>query len=255
MGPQSSDAYHHLIEATRLAFSDAYQYVADPRKASVPTSDLISKDYADVRRSLIDPTKAMKTVPYGKPFGGSDTVYISCVDGAGNACSFINSVFNNFGSGLVAPDTGVVLQNRGALFSLDKSHPNILEPGKRPFHTIIPAMATIGEELYLCYGVMGGFMQPQGHLQVISNMVDFDMDPQESLNALRFMVMGDAVVLEEGLSPTVINDLQNRGHDIRFADGYTRVGMGGGQVIMRDPHSGVLSGGSEPRKDGCAIGW
>ena len=155
----------------------------------------------------------------------------------------------------MAPDTGVVLQNRGALFSLDKSHPNILEPGKRPFHTIIPAMATIGEELYLCYGVMGGFMQPQGHLQVISNMVDFDMDPQESLNALRFMVMGDAVVLEEGLSPTVINDLQNRGHDIRFADGYTRVGMGGGQVIMRDPHSGVLSGGSEPRKDGCAIGW
>ena len=255
MGPQSSDAYHHLIEATRLSFSDAYQYVADPRKASVPTSDLISKNYADGRRSLIDPTKAMKTVPYGKPFGGSDTVYISCVDGAGNACSFINSVFNNFGSGLVAPDTGVVLQNRGALFSLDKSHPNILEPGKRPFHTIIPAMATIGEELYLCYGVMGGFMQPQGHLQVISNMVDFDMDPQESLNALRFMVMGDAVVLEEGLSPTVINDLQNRGHDIRFADGYTRVGMGGGQVIMRDPHSGVLSGGSEPRKDGCAIGW
>ena len=109
MGAQSADAYHHLIEATRLAFSDAYQYVADPRKSSVPISELISKDYADGRRKLVDPLKAMKTVPYGKPFGGSDTVYISCVDGAGNACSFINSVFNNFGSGLVAPDTGCLL--------------------------------------------------------------------------------------------------------------------------------------------------
>ena len=255
MGAQSGDAYHHLIESTRLAFSDAYQYVADPRKADVPISQLTSKDYAAQRRTLINSGQAMASVPYGQPFGGSDTVYISCVDGDGNACSFINSVFNNFGSGLVAPDTGVVLQNRGALFSLDKQHANVLEPGKRPFHTIIPAMATKDDELYLCYGVMGGFMQPQGHLQVITNMVDFDMDAQQSLNALRFLVMGDAVVLEEGLPHEIISDLQSRGHTVQLADGYSRVGRGGGQVIMRDPETGVLSGGSEPRKDGCALGW
>jgi gamma-glutamyltranspeptidase/glutathione hydrolase len=116
-------------------------------------------------------------------------------------------------------------------------------------------MATKGDELYLCYGVMGGFMQPQGHLQVITNMVDFEMDAQKSLNALRFLVMGDSVVLEEGLPHEIISDLQNRGHIVQLADGYSRVGMGGGQVIMRDPDTGVLSGGSEPRKDGCALGW
>ena len=255
MGAQTADTYHHLIEAMRLAFSDAYRYVADPRKAKVPINQLTAKSYAAQRRELIDPAQAMKTVPYGQPFGGSDTVYISCVDGKGNACSFINSVYNNFGSGLVAPGTGVVLQNRASLFSLDPEHPNALAPGKRPFHTIIPAMATRNGELYLCYGVMGGFMQPQGHLQVISNMVDHQMDPQQSLNALRFMVMGDSVALEEGLPNSVVHDLQNRGHQVAMMSGYSRVGMGGGQVIQRDPDSGVLSGGSEPRKDGCAIGW
>ncbi len=259
MGCQTAETYHHLIEAMRLAFADAYRYVADPRKAQVPIDELTSKAYADQRRQLIDSSRAMDTVPYGQPYGGSDTVYISCVDGQGNACSFINSVFSNFGSGLVVPDTGIVLQNRASLFSLDPDHPNALEPGKRPFHTIIPAMATTNgggdDELYLCYGVMGGFMQPQGHLQVISNMVDFGMDPQPALNALRFMVMGDSVALEEGLNPGVMADLQNRGHRIRLAQGYSRVGMGGGQVIRRDPETGALSGGSEPRKDGCAVGW
>ena len=116
-------------------------------------------------------------------------------------------------------------------------------------------MATKDGEMYLCYGVMGGFMQPQGHLQVISNMVDHKMDPQQSLNALRFMVMGDSVALEEGLPSSVVRDLQSRGHQVALISGYSRVGMGGGQVIQRDPDSGVLSGGSEPRKDGCAIGW
>lgn len=255
MGVQTSETYHHLIEAMRLAFADAYRYVADPRKAQVPIADLTSKSYAAQRRGLIDPSRAMATAPYGRVFGGSDTVYISCVDGEGNACSFINSVFNNFGSGLVAPGTGVVLQNRASLFSLDPEHPNALEPGKRPFHTIIPAMATMGDELYLCYGVMGGFMQPQGHLQVICNMVDFGMDSQQALNALRFMVAGDGVVLEEGLSSEVINALQSMGHQVGLANSYQRVGMGGGQVIQRDPESGTLTGGSEPRKDGCAVGW
>ncbi len=254
MGTQSADAYHHLIESMRLAFADAYRYVADPRKADVPIAELISKSYASQRRGLVDPSEAMASAPFGQPRGG-DTVYISAVDGDGNACSFINSVFSNFGSGLVAPGTGIVLQNRASLFSLDPDHPNALEPGKRPFHTIIPAMATKDGEMYLCYGVMGGFMQPQGHLQVISNLVDFDMTPQPALNALRFMVAGDGVVLEEGLSRDVLSDLQRRGHRIQLAAGYSRVGMGGGQVIQRNPDSGVLMGGSEPRKDGCAVGW
>jgi gamma-glutamyltranspeptidase/glutathione hydrolase len=254
MGAQSAGAYHHLIEAMRLAFADAYRYVADPRKADVPIAELISKSYASQRRGLVDSSEAMASAPFGQPRGG-DTVYISAVDSDGNACSFINSVFSNFGSGLVAPGTGIVLQNRASLFSLDPDHPNALEPGKRPFHTIIPAMATKDGEMYLCYGVMGGFMQPQGHLQVISNMVDFDMKPQPALNALRFMVAGDGVVLEEGLSRDVLSDLQRRGHRIQLAAGYSRVGMGGGQVIQRNPDSGVLMGGSEPRKDGSAVGW
>jgi gamma-glutamyltranspeptidase/glutathione hydrolase len=255
MGAQTAETYHHLIEAMRLGFADAFRYVADPRKADVPIVALTSKDYAAKRRKLISPSHAMSSAPYGKVFGGSDTVYISCVDGEGNACSFINSIFSNFGSGLVVPGTGVVLHNRASLFSLDPDHPNALEPGKRPYHTIIPAMATIDGELYLCYGVMGGFMQPQGHLQVITNMVDFGLDSQQALNALRFMVVGDAVVLEEGLSHNIAHDLQSRGHQVTMVSGYNRVGMGGGQVIQRDPETGTLSGGSEPRKDGCAVGW
>jgi gamma-glutamyltranspeptidase / glutathione hydrolase len=255
MGFQTVETYHHLIEAMRLAFADAYRYVADPRRARVPIAELTSKSYAAQRRDLIDPARAMSTVPYGNVPAGSDTVYISSVDGKGNACSFINSVFNNFGSGLVAPDTGVVLQNRASLFSLDPDHPNALAPGKRPFHTIIPALATRGDELYLCYGVMGGFMQPQGHLQVICNLVDFGLDTQQALNALRFMVTGDGVVLEEGLSSDVAQGLQGMGHRVGLASSYQRVGMGGGQVIRRDPETGTLMGGSEPRKDGCAVGW
>jgi gamma-glutamyltranspeptidase / glutathione hydrolase len=255
MGAQTAETYHHLIEAMRLSFADAFRYVADPRKADVPITALTSKDYAAKRRELISSSHAMSSAPYGKVFGGSDTVYISCVDGQGNACSFINSIFANFGSGLVVPGTGIVLQNRASLFSLDPDHPNALVPGKRPYHTIIPAMATMGGELYLCYGIMGGFMQPQGHLQAISNMVDFGMDSQQALNALRFMVMGDAVALEEGLSPNVVHDLQNRGHQVTMVNGYNRVGMGGGQVIQRDAETGALSSGSEPRKDGCAVGW
>jgi gamma-glutamyltranspeptidase/glutathione hydrolase len=255
MGAQTVDTYHHLIEAMRLAFADAFRYVADPRQASVPIAQLTSKGYAASRRALIGQSQAMSSVPYGKVPVGSDTVYISCVDGRGNACSFINSVYNNFGTGMVAPGTGIALHNRGALFVLDPEHPNALAPGKRPYHTIIPAMATVDGELYLCYGVMGAFMQPQGHLQVISNMVDFGMDPQAAINALRFMVMSDSVFLEEGLSSEVFRQLQRRGHRVNTISGYQRVGMGGAQIIQRDLDTGALRGGSEPRKDGCAVGW
>ncbi|MCH8297027.1 MAG: gamma-glutamyltransferase [Chloroflexi bacterium] len=255
MGAQSPDAYHHLIEAMRLGFADAFQYVADPRKTHVPTNELASKEFAATRRALIDSKKAMSTVPYGQVQGGSDTVYISVVDGQGNACSFINSVFDHFGSGMVVPGAGIVLHNRASLFSLDPNHPNALAPHKRPYNTIIPGMATIGDELHLCYGMMGAFMQPQGHLQLISNMVDHGMDPQQAINALRFMVGNDNVILEEGLDPAVARDLQSRGHNVGQITGYNRVSIGGAQVIQRDPDTGVLRGGSEPRKDGCAVGY
>ena len=258
MGEQSAERYHHLIEATRLGFADAFEYLADPRCVDVPVEMWTSKKYADGRRSLIDSSAAMQTAPYGKMVPGSDTVYISVIDGNGNACSLINSVFANFGSGLVAPGTGVVLHNRASLFELDPEHPNALAGGKRPFHTIIPAMATRDGELWLSYGVMGGFMQPQGHLQVISNMVDFGMDSQGALDALRFQVVGDSVWLEGDVSNEVVTELHRRGHRVNVMHGPGRGGaggMGGGQAISRDPESGVLSGGSEPRKDGAAIGW
>ena len=255
MGSQTAETYHHFIEAMRLAFADAFRYVADPTMADVPTEQLLSKDYAAQRRALVDPRRAMNTAPYGEIAGGGDTVYISCVDGKGNACSFINSVYNNFGTGLIVPGTGIALHNRGSLFSLDPDHPNALAPGKRPYHTIIPALATRDNELSLCYGMMGAFMQPQGHLQLIRNIVDFGMDPQKAINALRFMVAGDSVLLEEGMPPDVVSKLQQMGHAVRMVQGYERVSIGGAQIIQRDPETGVLAAGSEPRKDGCAMGW
>ena len=260
MGAQSPDAYHHLIEAMRLAFSDAYHYVADPRVVDVPTEQLLSKDYAAQRRSLITRSRAMATAPYGQPYPenehrGGNTVYISVVDGQGNACSFINSIFSDFGSGMVVPGTGIILHNRAGLFSLDAAHPNALAPGKRPYHTIIPGLATKDDELLYCYGMMGAFMQPQGHLQLISNMVDHGMDPQQAVNALRFMVGNDQVLLEEGINPDTARELQSRGHKLGLMAGRSRVSIGGAQVISRDPHTGVLQGGTEPRKDGAVVGW
>ena len=255
MGSQSIETYHHMIESVRLSFADASQYVADPRVSDVPTDKLLSKKYANSRRELIDSKKALSNVTYGDVLKDGDTVYISCVDKDGNACSFINSIFTNFGSGMVVPDTGIVLQNRGSLFELDSNHLNALAPNKRPFHTIIPAMATKGDDLFLCYGIMGGYMQPQAHLQIVSNMVDHGMDVQKAVNALRFMVSPSGVFLEEGIDPLIVKSLKDMGHNIQLISGHARVGMGGAQVIKRDPESGVLSGGSEPRKDGCVVGW
>ena len=198
----------------------------------------------------------MSSVDFGKIPAIHDTVYLSAVDEEGNACSFINSLFAGFGSGLVVPGTGIALQNRAALFSLNPDHPNALVPGKRPFHTIIPAMATKDDELWLSYGVMGGFMQAQGHLQVISNMVDFNMGPQQAIDALRFSVGFDGdVTLEEGVDPAVIKELEDKGHTVSLREGYSRVAMGGAQVFERNPETGVLTGASEPRKSGSAVGW
>ena len=260
MGPQSPDAYHHLIEAMRLAFADAYRYIADPRAVDVPTGRLIDKDYAAQRRRLIDPRRAMAAAPYGQPYPenehrGGNTVYVSAVDGQGNACSLINSIFSDFGSGMVAPGTGIVLHNRAGLFSLDAAHPNALAPGKRPYHTIIPGLATRDGELLYCYGMMGAFMQPQGHLQLISNMVDHEMDPQQAVNALRFMVGNSQALLEEGIDPNTARELQSRGHKLGLIAGRHRVSIGGAQVISRDHRTGTLQGGTEPRKDGAVVAW
>ncbi len=258
MGWQSADAYHHLIESMRLGYEDALQYVADPRVAEVPIGPLLGKEYASRRRSSIDPTRAHPNVSYGDPMGAGDTIYCTAVDGDGNACSLINSLFAGFGSGLVVPTTGIALQNRGSLFSFDRDHPNYLEGRKRPYQTIIPAMATKDDEMWLSFGVMGGFQQPQGHLQVVSNMVDFGLDSQKALDALRFSVdvLGDkSVKVEEDVSPKVVEELRRRGHVVRVQSAYDRTGFGGGQVVARDASTGVLSAGTEPRKDGAALGW
>jgi len=258
MGAQSADRYHYLIESMRRGYADALQYVADPRVAEVPIGPLLSKDYANRRRVNISGAQADPNVSYGDPMGGADTVYLTAVYGEGTACSLINSLFAGFGTGLVVPTLGMALQNRGSLFSFDPDHPNYLQGNKRPFQTIIPAMATRDDEMWLSFGVMGGFQQPQGHLQVVSNMVDHHMDSQEALDAPRFKVdvTGDqSVAVEEDLAPSVISELEKRGHTVEVVSGYDRAGFGGGQVISRDPETGVLTAGSEPRKDGAAAGW
>ena len=258
LGYQTADTYHHLIESMRLAYEDALQYVADPRVADVPIDAMLSDVYAAKRRGTIDPSRAHPDCNYGDPLGGGSTIYCTAMDGDGNACSLINSLFSGFGTGLVVPTTGIALQNRGSLFSFDPDHPNYLQGRKRPYQTIIPAMATRGDEVYASFGVMGGFQQPQGHLQVVSNLVDFGLDAQKALDALRFSidVTGDkSVRVEEDLDADVVADLRSRGHSVEAVGGYDRTMFGGGQAITRDSESGVLTAGTEPRKDGSALGW
>jgi gamma-glutamyltranspeptidase / glutathione hydrolase len=259
LNPESPDYYHLLIESLRLAFSDARQFVADPAFVAVPVADLLSKEYAASRRGLIDQAKANLGFPAGAPAGSSDTVYLCAADGEGNACSFINSNYEAFGTGIIPAKTGFVLQNRGSNFNLDPGHSNKLEPGKRPYHTIIPAMATKDGELWAAFGVMGGFMQPQGHVQVFSLMVDHEHDPQAALDAPRFCIEGGfpggAVLLEDSIPLSTRDELKTRGHPTRVLSGFARSLFGRGQIIRRDPSNGVLWAGSDPRSDGCAIGY
>ena len=258
---------HTLIECMRLGFTEALQWVADPHFKPAPLDQLFSPEYIHARQAMIDPDQALAHLETGLRSPGGDTVYLSVVDGEGNACSFINSLYMGGGTGLVVPGTGVFLQNRGALFSLDPSHPNALEGGKRPYHTIIPGMITRDGELYASFGIMGGFVQPQAHLQVLSNLVDLDMNPQQALDMPRFRLNADIgkgvgaedaggeVLLEEGFLPEVVAALKEKGHQITQLSGQKRMLFGGGQVIWRDPTSGVLIAGSDPRKDGCAMGY
>jgi gamma-glutamyltranspeptidase / glutathione hydrolase len=250
---------HLEIEAMRLAFADTRHYLADPAFSKVPVQGMLDKQYAAERRKLIDPRRANAHLQHGAPGGSSDTVYLSAVDGEGNACSFINSNYMNFGSSIVPKGWGFVLQNRGLNFSLEAHSPNVVAPGKRPYHTIIPAMATYADTgaLYASFGVMGGFMQPQGHTQVAIAMVDDGLDPQSALDLPRFCIDAENLrgptALEEGIPLSVMAALAEMGHAVQPVSGWGRSLFGRGQVIRRDPASGVLCGGSDPRADGCVI--
>jgi gamma-glutamyltranspeptidase/glutathione hydrolase len=266
-----ADRLHVMVEIMRLAFSDAQQWVCDPRVTDIPLAQLVHPAHAAQRRQRIDLQRAARHVPYGHPLLGSDTVYLTVVDREGNACSFINSLYMGTGSGLVVPGTGVSLQNRANLFMLDPEHPNALAPHKRPYQTIIPALTVHQQgpqagELHASFGVMGGYMQPQGHFQMLVNMLDLGMAPQQALDAPRWALSGphdglgateDGGVLfvEDGWDYNVLADLARRGHRLAPVSGFERSMFGGGQIILRNPHDGVLTAGSDPRKDGCAVGW
>ena len=249
LGHNSADYLHVMIEAKKLAFADRDAYIADPDKVGVPVARLISKEYASQRRKLISSTHAMPNARPGLPENG-DTVYLTVVDGEHNAVSFINSLFESFGSGLVAGDTGVVLHNRGALFVLDPGHPNVVAPRKRPFHTLIPGMVLRNGKPFFSFGVMGGDNQPQGHVQALINLIDFGMDAQQAGEAPRFRHSGEEVLLESAFSVSVASGLTKGHHVAGAVDAW-----GGYQGIVIDPATGVLMGGSDPRKDGLAIGW
>jgi len=264
MGPGSADYLHLLVEAKKLAFADRAKFYADPTGQRLPTAELISKEYAARRAKLIDMAKAASNVPPGNPkLAHGDTVYITVVDKDRNCCSFIQSNYYGFGSQMVPGNLGFVLQNRGTLFALSDDHLNRLEPHKRPFHTIIPAMVTRDGKPVFCFGVMGGDMQPQGHVQVLVNIIDFGMNVQAAGDAARVRHLGSAtptgdeaagvgvVQVESGIPEDVCQELERRGHVVRRGGG----GFGGYQGIWIDWENGVLRGGTEPRKDGLAIGY
>ncbi|MCF8566451.1 gamma-glutamyltransferase family protein [Alicyclobacillus tolerans] len=246
----SVETYHRQIDAIKLAFADAKKFVTDPKHMQVRVEDLLSDGYADDRRRLIG-NQALTPEP-GRPPGGG-TVYLATADSEGNMVSYIQSNYNGFGSGLVVPGTGISLHNRGYTFSLDPSHANFLEPGKKTYHTIIPGFLTKDGSAVGPFGVMGAYMQPQGHVQVVTNSIDFQLNPQAALDAPRWQwTEGKRVVLESSVPGHIAEALARRGHDIQIA--VDSVSFGRGQIIRRE-ESGVLAGGTEPRTDGGIAAW
>jgi gamma-glutamyltranspeptidase/glutathione hydrolase len=250
LGHNTAEYLHLLVEAKKLAFIERARHIADPAFYQAPLDRLLSKQYAAELRKRINPNQTIAESAAG-PRGGEDTVYLTVVDKERNVVSFIQSIFSNFGSGLVAGDTGIILHNRGAGFSFDPQHPNRLEGGKRPFHTLIPAMVFRNGKPWLSFGVMGGDMQAQGHLQVLLNLIDFGMDVQQAGEQPRFRDFDSGLALESAIGTEVRQALERKGHRLVSARGT----FGGYQAIMIDPNTGALAGGSDPRKDGCAIGW
>ncbi|WP_408631539.1 gamma-glutamyltransferase [Marinicauda salina] len=267
MGFMSAEALHVMVEAKRLAFEDRARFYADPDFADAPVETLVSDAYADARRDLISMDAAMDSVPHGDPAAleDGDTTYLTVADENGMMVSLIQSNYRGMGSGLVPDGLGFMLQDRGELFSLDPDHPNVYEPGKRPFHTIIPAMITRDGQAWMSFGLMGGAMQPQGHVQIVTNIIDFGLNVQEAGDAARWRHTGstqptDAVTeaggrgvlqVESGVPQEVREELESRGHVVEDGDG----GFGGYQAILRDPETGVYSAASEMRKDGAAQGY
>ncbi len=264
MGFGSADYLHVFIEAKKLAFEDRAKFYADPAFNDIPVEWLISKEYAAQRRELIDMKRAGRSYPAGNPaLHDGDTIYLTVADAEGNMVSLIQSNFRGMGSGMTPDDLGFILQDRGELFNLEEGHFNTYAPGKRPFHTIIPAFVTKDGKPFLSFGVMGGDMQPQGHVQILVNIIDFGMNLQEAGDAPRIrhagssqptggkMTDGGVVYLESGFDYEVIRELRRRGHRIAWSMG----GYGGYQAIMYDAKNGVYIGASESRKDGQAAGY
>lgn len=264
MGFGTAEYIHTFVEAKKLVYEDRAKFYADPDFYDAPLEKLLSKSYADERRKLIDPAKAARSYPAGDAMlENGDTIYLTVADKDGNMISLIQSNYGGMGSGMTPGDLGFGLQNRGALFSLQDGHPNVFEPGKRPFHTIIPAFVMKDGKPWMSFGVMGGAMQPQGHVQILVNMIDFGMNLQVAGDAARVrhtgssqptdevMSDGGTVYLESGISEEVRDQLRKMGHDI----GTERTTYGGYQAIRRDPEQGVYYGASESRKDGQAAGY
>ncbi|HYL21630.1 MAG TPA: gamma-glutamyltransferase [Gemmatimonadales bacterium] len=256
LGHNSAPYLHLLIEAKKLAFADVAHYVGEPAAMQTPATALLGDRFVAARRALIDPHRAAERPEPGAALTASETIYLTVADSTGNMVSFINSLFDAFGSGVVVPGTGFALQDRGAGFTLDPGLPNTVAPGKRPFHTLIPGFVTKPdaqgvEQPWMSFGVMGGSMQPQGHLQVLLNLLVFGMDLQDAVDAPRFRHLGDRrVALETPIDDGVRRDLTVLGHLI--AD-ERAVAFGGAQAIIRLPHG--YAGGSDPRKDGMAAGY
>ncbi len=264
MGFQSADAFHVMIEAKKLAFEDRAKFYADPAFSKIPVQGLISKDYAAERRKLIHLDRAAESYDAGNPaLQQGDTIYLTTADGDGNMVSLIQSNYRGYGSEVVVPGLGFSFQDRGEMFVFEPGHANCYAPGKRPFHTIIPAFMMKDGAPYMSFGVMGGAMQPQGHVQIVVNLVDFKLGLQEAGDAARWqhegstdydkpkMKTGGWVNLESGLPWNTVAELKRRGHDIRIDLG----GFGGYQAILWDAKNRVFHGASESRKDGCAMGY
>lgn len=265
LGHNSGELLHLLVEAKKLAFADRAKFYADPAFNKLPVKELISKSYAKTQRARIRLDQAATNVPAGDPkLAHGDTIYLTVVDKDRNCCSLIQSLYYGFGSQVVPGEVGFAIQNRGNLFALDDQHLNRFEPGKRPFHTIIPAMVTKNGQPYFCFGVMGGDMQPQGHVQVLLNLIDFGMNVQAVGDAARVCHYGSqtptgepldpnggSVAIESGISAEAARILKAKGHHIVRSPG----GYGGYQGILIDWKNGVLHGATEPRKDGAAVGY